>query len=382
MGIGKRNKIQVDPLNYNIGLIGLGGIGKTTVIYEMCEKLAHGTEENPGYLFMECGKEDGADALANINYVNCPDWSSEYDDLTNCVGFKTLVDDIIENKDTEYPNLRVVVVDTYDQLRKIVEPEVIRLHNKENPDRRVNSVKAAFGGYMAGDDKCDDLILDALWDLKKVGVHFIIIGHTKLKDIEDEITGESYTQLTTDMSNRSFNKIKTKLHFLGVASIDREIVKANKGKDGKDKNKIASESRVINFRDDNYAIDSKSRFAEIVDQIPLNADSLIEALTNAISAEAEKCGGIDALRAEQKSVEDGLKKRATEFSQKAREDKVKEKLEEEREKYLNAIKVNFKNSSKENQLKAKTILSECGCIKFTDPNMPVEKLKEISDILA
>lgn len=70
------------------------------------------------------------------------------------------------------------------------------------------------------------------------------------------------------MSMRSFNKLKTKLHFLGVASINREISKEKKN--GKDKNVIKSESRRITFRDDNYAIDSKSRFAEIVDEIPLD----------------------------------------------------------------------------------------------------------------
>ena len=40
MAFGKKNVIKIDPLSYNIGLIGESGIGKTTIIKEMCEKLA------------------------------------------------------------------------------------------------------------------------------------------------------------------------------------------------------------------------------------------------------------------------------------------------------------------------------------------------------
>ena len=34
---GKKNIVKVDPLSYNIGLFGLSGIGKTTIIFEMLE---------------------------------------------------------------------------------------------------------------------------------------------------------------------------------------------------------------------------------------------------------------------------------------------------------------------------------------------------------
>ena len=35
---GKKREICIDPLAYNIGLIGESGIGKSTVIKEVCEK--------------------------------------------------------------------------------------------------------------------------------------------------------------------------------------------------------------------------------------------------------------------------------------------------------------------------------------------------------
>ena len=138
MAFGKKNVIKIDPLSYNIGLIGEGGIGKTTIIKEMCEKLAG----EDGYLFAECGKEDGADAISGINYINCPAWSQDYDEYTNSVGFEELIEDIIENKESEYKSLKTLVIDTYDQLVDLAKPEVIRMHNRENPDKPVKSIKA------------------------------------------------------------------------------------------------------------------------------------------------------------------------------------------------------------------------------------------------
>ena len=374
MAIGRKNVIKIDPLNYNIGLIGEGGIGKTTIIKEMCEKLAG----EDGYLFAECGKEDGADAINGINYVNCPEWNGEYDEVTNSVGFQDLINDIVENKDAEYPNLKVLVVDTFDQLRSIVEPEVIRLHNKANPDRRITSIKAAFGGYMAGEDMADDIILDRLWELKKVGVHFIVIGHVKQREITDASTGDSYTQLTTDMSMRSFNKIKTKLHFLGVASIDREIVKEKKNK--KDANVIKSETRKITFRDDNYAMDSKSRFADIIDEIPFTSDDLIKALTDAIEREAQKGSkSVAELKKEQDAEKKIADKRASEYSAK----KVATKIDAERnEELIDIIKSKFTSADDDTKAKVKEIMAENGIAKFNDPEgTPTKPLEEIVALL-
>ena len=74
MKYGCKNKLKVNPLAYNLMLIGESGIGKTTVIKEYCDRLAPDK-----YIFLECGKEDGADAIDGINYINCPEWDMDYD---------------------------------------------------------------------------------------------------------------------------------------------------------------------------------------------------------------------------------------------------------------------------------------------------------------
>lgn len=129
---GKKNIIKIDPLAYNIGLIGLSGIGKSTLAKEVCEKLVG----EDGYILANCGKEDGIDAISGVIYEDIPDWDT-FDEFT---------EDIIENKLTDYKNLKVIIWDTLDELFNIAEPEVIRLHNREYPDKPVKSIKAAFGG--------------------------------------------------------------------------------------------------------------------------------------------------------------------------------------------------------------------------------------------
>ncbi len=133
------------------------------------------------------------------------------------------------------------------------------------------------------------------------------------------------------MSIRDFNAIKTKLHFLGVASIDREIVQEKTGKKdnkGKDitKGVVAKESRRITFRDDSYSIDSKSRFAEICLEIPFNVDSLIKALEDAIKAEQSKSGkSFETTRAEQEKAEaENLKQIAKKEENKRKSKKLDE----------------------------------------------------------
>ena len=134
---GKKNVIKVDPLAYNLGLIGIGGIGKSTLAKEVCEKLVG----EDGYLIFNLGFEDGIDAIVGAVYEDIPDWDT----------FEEITDYIIENKTTEYKDLKVIVYDTIDELFKIAEPEVIRLHNSQltGNDKPTKSIKAAFGGLSA-----------------------------------------------------------------------------------------------------------------------------------------------------------------------------------------------------------------------------------------
>lgn len=376
MKFGRKNEIKINPLAYNFMLIGESGIGKTTIIKEYCEKLA-GPD---GYMFLETGKEDGQDAIEGINYITCDEWDGDYNETLNTMGFATFIDDVVENKASDWPDLKVVVIDTLDELFSIAEPEVIRMHNKENPNKRVKSIKAAFGGFMAGEDKAIEIVEEKLWSLKKVGVSFVIIGHTKNRNQTDPITGEDYMQLTTNMPQRYFNALKTKVHFLGVASIDREIVKEKTGKKNvvtgqiETKGVVKGETRRITFRDDNYVVDSKSRFADIVPEITFDSDALIQALTDAIKSEQSKSGvSFDTAKKKQAKQEKELEKRVAEKEEQAKSQAAVDEVV--------AQIVDFFTENKSDIAKIKPVLTAVKNLGYDNPKS-IDNVEDANKILA
>lgn len=377
MKIGKKNKINLNLLHYNIALIGESGIGKSTIMKQYCEKLAG----EDGYLFLECGKEDGNDAINDLNYVSVIDWDSEYDEKENTIGFETVIDEIVGNRTSDdWKDLKVIVVDTIDELFTIAEQEVIAMSNRDNPNKRVKSINAAYGGFGAGLDKTVEIVLDKLWSLKRVGISFCVIGHVKNRSITDVETGEDYQILTTNISQKYFNAIKTKMHFLGVASIDREIVSQKTGKKDfvtkKDitKNVVKNETRKITFRDDNYNIDSKSRFADIVGSIPFNVDDFIKAMQDAVNKEYAKSGkDIQIGLEEQKKEEEAKFERIAEAEQKKNEEKAIDDV-------INKI-IEFFTENKSNLDKIKPILNKVKELGYSNPK-EITSLDDAKTVLA
>ena len=295
---GKRNSVNLDILSYNIMLLGESGAGKTSLINDVCTKY---TGDPDSALFLEIGLERGADAISNINYINCPEWDMDYDELDNAAGFYTVCEDIIENKTTDYPELKVVVWDTLDQLINVTEAEVIRMWNREcratgHPEKQAKTINGCYSGYGRGEKKAIEMMLDVMNRLRRVGIATIIIGHVKTKSIEDPLTQQSYQILTSDQQQNYFNAIKKNLHFLGLLYINRELAAEKTGKKvfgtNKDEtiNRIIGETRKVRFRDDGAVVDCKSRFADIVPEIDCDADQFIKALEDAIKAEQSKSG--------------------------------------------------------------------------------------------
>lgn len=298
MAFGKRNSINLDILSYNIMLLGESGAGKTSLINDVCTKYTGNPESA---LFLEIGLERGADSISGINYINCPEWDMDYDEFDNAAGFYTVCEDIIENKTAEYPDLKVVVWDTLDQLISVTESEVIRMWNREcraagHPEKAAKTINGCYSGYGRGEKKAIEMMLDVMNRLRRVGVATIIIGHVKTKSIEDPLTGQSYQILTSDQQQNYFNAIKKNLHFLGLLYIDRELAAEKTGKKvfgtNKDEtiNRIVGETRKVRFRDDGAVVDCKSRFADIVPEIDCDAEQFINAIEDAIKSEQAKSG--------------------------------------------------------------------------------------------
>ena len=277
---GRRNVVSENLADYMIGLLGEPGIGKTTTMVQICHK----EFGDDGYIIFNCGKEQGIDAINNAIYEDIEDWK-KFDEVTK---------DIIKNKKTDYPNLKVVVIDSIDTMLDISSAETIRRWNAENMGKKgfepAKTLAQSWNGFSGPLDYNLNLVLDKFWELKKAGVQVWIIGHVKTKELIDPITGTTYSTITTDMSQRDFNAFKNKFHLVGIAYIDRAIETENTGRKNiithKDVtvNKVKSENRRISFRDDQYVVDSKSRFPDIVPDIPMDADAFIKAVKDAIRA--------------------------------------------------------------------------------------------------
>ena len=381
MAFGKKNNVNLDPLAYNICLLGESKVGKTTLMKEVCEKLAG----DDGYLFLECGTERGADAIQGINYINCPEWDMDYDELTNSAGLADVCEDIIDNKASEYPNLKAVIFDTYDHLIDIAEAKSIKMWNKEcrdsgHPEKCVKSINQAWSGYGRGEKKAIEIMFDMMAQLRNVGVASIIIGHVKTKEISDVVSGESYQILTSDQQQNYFNALKKNLHFLGLAYIDRDVVKEKTGRKNavtkKDEtvNKVASESRKIKFRDDNYAVDSGSRFANIIPEIDMNADAFIQALTDAIKAEQSKSGvSLDDAKKKQDKQKKELEKRVAEQEEQAKSQAAVDDVV--------AQIVDFFAENKSDINKIKPVLTEIKSLGYSNPK-EISNIEDANKILA
>lgn len=346
---GKKNRVSLNPLDANICLLGLPKIGKTTIMKEIAEKLV-----GEDYLFLEMYRENGARYIEDIIYEDVPDWET----------FVEIIDDIVDNRTTDYADLKVVFLDTLDNAIQLAEQESVRLWNKENPAKRTTAINAAWGGYMKGQDKAMELLQEQLFKLRTVGVAFSIIGHVRQTTITDPITNESYQQITSDVSQRYFNQLKKNIDLVGIAYIDRELAKSKVN--GKEVSTIKSETRKIKFRDDNYTVDSGSRMSQIVSEVDFDADEFIKAMVDALEAEVKKGGkSVDERKKENELEEAENMKRLAEAETKSKAEKA-----------LNDVKakiVDFFNANKTDMNVIKPVFELCRNLGFNNPN-------EINDI--
>lgn len=355
---GKKNQVKVDPFNYNLMLLGEPKIGKTSLLYQVAEKLVG----EDGYIFAELFRERGADAIEGIVSENIPTWDE----------WVEFVDDIVDNKTTDYADLRVVFADTYDQMILMAQQESLSLWNRKNPDKRADTLNGSWNGFGGGDKKALELIFEQVDRLDSVGVKVWWIGHVKTKEVKDIYNEETYQILTSDQQQNYFNSLKKNLHFLCLAYFDRELQKEKTGKKNivtkkeEIKTTIKDETRKIKFRDDSFVVDSGSRFSDIVPEINLDADEFITAITDAIKAEISKNGT---------SVEDRKKENDKEEIENLKRIAEAEKAAQI-EKELNKIKadiVDFFNNNKTNLDLIKPVLKVCKDNGFSNPT-------EINDI--
>lgn len=276
---GNRKRVSKNVNDFMIGIMAPSGWGKTTLMYKTCEKL-FGPD---GYIIADMGDEDGTAAINDVAAEQIPTWKR----------FKEMVDDIIKNKDTDYVDLKIVILDTLDATFEKAEEYTVKSWNQENMGQQgfkpASSINSVEGGFGKGLDRTIETVKKEINRLAKVGVKVWWTAHVKEKDQTDLFTGANYTTLTANMPMKYFNSIKNISHIIGFGYFDRTVEKQEVGeanivtKKKKTRNAVLDETRKIKFRDDSMIADAKSRFANIIDEIVLDTDEFIKAITDAIN---------------------------------------------------------------------------------------------------
>jgi GTPase SAR1 family protein len=295
---GKRVNVATDLSKYMIGVMAPSGYGKTTLMYQVCEK-----EFGPdGYIILDMAAEDGVAALQGAVAEKVTTWKK----------MKEVVDDIVKNKESDYPDLKVVILDTLDAAFEAAEMYAVDTYNRENIGKqgfvKASSINSVEGGFGRGLEKVIEYVKKEIARLNSVGVGVYWTAHVKEKDQVDLFTGTQYTTLTANMTMKYFNAIKNSSHIVAFGYFDRSIEKQAVGevnpitKKAKERKSVLAEARKLKFRDDAMIADAKSRFSEITDEIDLDADLFIKAIKDAIDAERVKGNGVHAPKATKKST--------------------------------------------------------------------------------
>lgn len=362
--IGKLREVKVDIANYSYLMNGIAGIGKTTTVSEIGVR-KYGVD---GYLLLTVGQEPEPEHIGNIMNERAVDW----DDL------EEIIETICEYKNEDYPSLRMIGIDSVDEVFRLAEAKVIELHNKkvDSPAKRVDTVKKCFGGFQAGENKVVDMVSSLLFKLRDYGISLFFIGHTKSKNKVDQMTDIEYELVTSNLDNKYYNCIKDKVNVVMCAYIEREMTDLETMKDAftkkqKQVGKIASEKRVVSFRDEEYAVDVKSHLKHIVPKCELDAQTIINELETAIKKQAEMFHG--------KKTDEEIKTKAEQQLKEQLEKTIAIKIDDtkEKEEKLDKIKNNL---GKINQSDLMDILKKNG-VTILNTDVSMEVLDKIIELI-
>lgn len=242
------NVIKPDIKNLSIYLRSTKKFGKTTLFRDVIlEKYGDPAKG----LLVGCGNEKGYKMLDNLNTTQV----KTYKDL------QELADWLIKEKGKEH-DIEMVAFDTGDELALIADAETIRQNNVENPTKKCKSIKAAFGGYTAGEKfSANDIIKPYMTRLEDAGFGVWVIAHTKFKTIKEKggLEEDGYMQLSSNMGadyEAAFGDIFD-VTLTGV--IDRDLEEKKVG--DKTKKYATDTIRKLYFRGTTL-IDAGGRFAD------------------------------------------------------------------------------------------------------------------------
>ena len=245
------NTIKPDIKNVSIYLRSVKKFGKSTLFRDVIlEKYG---DPSRG-LLVEVGMERGDTLLDNVNTTHV----DTYKELVELQKW------LIEEKGNEH-NIEIVGFDVADELVPLFDKETIRQHNIDNPQKPVKSIKAAMGGYTAGEQYSATLMKNYFDKIKSAGIQVWVLGHSKYKNIKDKanVDNEGYMQLTSNLAAAYEAALGDIFDVVLTGIIDRNIETVGDGDSAK---RYATDAiRKLYFRG-TPEIDAGGRFA--ADSVP------------------------------------------------------------------------------------------------------------------
>lgn len=269
--------------DYSYIINGIGGIGKTTMVYEIGKLI---TGSNEGTFIITCGVENKPKHIDDAFGDVAPDFKT----------FTDIVKELCENK-AEYPDTKFVAVDSMDEFARITENYVVAEWNKTcDINDRAKSIAQAYKGFQKGESRACDLMLTQIMKLQNAGYSLLLVGHTKTKLKEDVITKIQFEQLTCNLDNKYYNALKDKVNLVAMCYTENVVDNVEEKKNAFTKKmdkigQLTDRKRVMVFADTENAVDCKSHFPYIVAKVDFGAANFIQAVRDALDEQSKHPNG-------------------------------------------------------------------------------------------
>jgi hypothetical protein len=269
------NEMSTKFEDYSYIINGVGGIGKTTLVYEIGKII---TGSNEGTFIITCGGENKPKHIPGAFGDVAPDFKT----------FCAIVKELCDNK-AEYPHTKFVAIDSLDEYARISDNYVVAEWNAQcDINERAKSIAQAYKGYQKGENRSCDLMIQQIIKLQNAGYSILEIGHTKTKLKEDVLTKVQFEQLTCNLDNKYYNALKDKVNLVAMCYWENVVENIEEKKNAFTKKmdkvgELTDRKRVMVFADDDNAIDTKTHFEYITHKIDLSAEGFIKAVEDAIA---------------------------------------------------------------------------------------------------
>jgi len=280
---GKIYKMSEKFEDYSYIINGVGGIGKTTLVYEIGKLI---TGSNEGTFIITCGGENKPKHIPDAFGDVAPDFKT----------FVAIVKELCSNKEA-YPDTKFVAIDSLDEFARITEAYVIAEWNAScDINDKAKSISKAYKGFQKGESRACDLMIQQVIKLQEAGYSLLEIGHTKTKSKTDVITQVQFEQLTCNLDNKYYNALKDKVNLVAMCYFQHIIENIEEKKNAFTKKmdkvgELVDRKRIMVFADDDNAIDCKSHFEYITHQIDFSAEGFVKAVEEAIQMKLDAQNG-------------------------------------------------------------------------------------------